>query len=115
MRWEMRIEDIKKVGVVGAGTMGSGIAQIIASKDKDVVLLDVSDEALDRGMKAINNSLARFVKKGEVSEEESKEIQSRIYITKKVGDLGDVDLAIEAVFEDMNVKKDTLKKLDVST
>ncbi|HSE84197.1 MAG TPA: 3-hydroxybutyryl-CoA dehydrogenase [Thermodesulfobacteriota bacterium] len=111
----MRSEHIKKVGVVGAGTMGSGIAQVIASKGKDVVLLDVSDEALDRGMKAISNSLARFVKKGEVSEDEGKEIQSRIYATKGIGDLGNVDLVIEAIFEDMNVKKDTLEKLDVST
>ena len=111
----MRNEDIKKVGVVGAGTMGSGIAQVIASNGREVVLLDVSDEALDRGMKAISNSLARFVKKGEVSEDEGKEIQSRIYRTKKVDDLGDVDLVIEAVFEDVNVKKDTLKKLDAST
>jgi 3-hydroxybutyryl-CoA dehydrogenase len=111
----MRSEDIRKVGVVGAGTMGSGIAQVIASKGKEVVLLDVSDEALDRGMRSISNSLERFVKKGEVSEEESKEIQSRIHATRRIEDLGDVDLVIEAVFEDMNVKKDTLKKLDVST
>ena len=64
----MNVEDVKKVGVLGAGTMGSGIAQVVASNGRGVVLLDVSDSALDRGMKSIRDSLARFVKKGEIKE-----------------------------------------------
>jgi len=111
----MRLEDIKKVGVVGAGTMGSGITQVVASNGREVVLLDISDSAVERGMKAIGNSLGRFVKKGEISEEDSNSILSRIKTTTKFEDLRDVDLVIEAIFEDMNVKKETFKKLDAST
>jgi 3-hydroxybutyryl-CoA dehydrogenase len=111
----MKVEDVKRVGVVGAGTMGSGIAQVVASNARDVVLLDVSDSALDRGMKAIGNSLGRLVKKGDIKEEDSKSILSRIKTTTKFHDMADVDLVIEAVFEDLNVKKETFKKLDDTT
>lgn len=111
----MNVEDVKKVGVLGAGTMGSGIAQVIASNGKDVVLLDVSDSALSRGMKTIGDSLGRFVKKGEIKEEDRNSILSRIHTTTKFEDLGDVDLVIEAVFENMDVKKETFKKLDSFT
>ncbi|MBI2487913.1 MAG: 3-hydroxybutyryl-CoA dehydrogenase [Deltaproteobacteria bacterium] len=111
----LKIEDVKRVGVVGAGTMGSGIAQVVASNGKEVVLLDISDSALDRGMSTIKNSIGRFIKKGEMSEEDSKSILSRIYMTKMFGDLGDVDLVIEAIFENMEVKKETFTKLDAST
>ena len=111
----MKVEDVKKVGVVGAGTMGSGIAQVVASNRRDVILLDVSDSALDRGMKAIGNSLGRLVKKGDIKEEDSKSILSRIKTTTRFEDLADVDLVIEAVFEDLNVKKETFKKLDAIT
>lgn len=111
----LKVEDVKKVGVVGAGTMGSGITQVVASNGREVVLLDISDSAVERGMKAIGNSLGRFVKKGEISEEDSNSILSRIKTTTKFEDLRDVDLVIEAIFEDMNVKKETFKKLDAST
>jgi 3-hydroxybutyryl-CoA dehydrogenase len=111
----LKIEDVKKVGVIGAGTMGSGIAQVVASNGREVVLLDISNSALERGMNAIKSSLARFVKKGEIKEEDSNSILSRVKTTTKFEDLGDVDLIIEAVFEDMNVKKETFKKLDAST
>lgn len=111
----MKVEDVKKVGVVGAGTMGSGIAQVVASNGRDVILLDVSDSALDRGMKAIGNSLGRVVKKGDIKEEDSKSILSRIKTSTKFEDLADTDLVIEAVFEDLNVKKETFKKLDATT
>ena len=111
----MNFEDVKKVGVLGAGTMGSGIAQVIGSNRKEVVLLDVSDSALGRGMKLIGDSLGRFVKKGEIKEEERNSILSRIQTTTRFDDLADVDLVIEAVFEDMGVKKETFKKLDSST
>ena len=111
----LKVEDVKKVGVVGAGTMGSGIAQVVASNGRDVILLDVSDSALDRGMKAIGNSLGRLVKKGDIKEEDSKSILSRIKTSTKFEDLADTDLVIEAVFEDLNVKKETFKKLDATT
>ncbi len=111
----LKVEDVKRVGVVGAGTMGSGIAQVAASSGREVVLLDVSDSALDRGMTTIRNSIARFVKKGEMSEEDSKSILSRIYVTKMYSDLSDVDLVIEAIFENLEIKKETFTSLDAST
>jgi len=111
----MNVEDVKKVGVLGAGTMGSGIAQVVASNGRGVVLLDVSESALGRGMKTIGDSLGRFVKKGEIKEEDRNSILSRIHTTTRFEDLADVDLIIEAVFEDMSVKKETFKKLDSST
>ncbi|MGE5446229.1 MAG: 3-hydroxyacyl-CoA dehydrogenase family protein [Ignavibacteriales bacterium] len=106
---------MKKVGVLGAGTMGSGIAQVVASNGRSVVLLDVSDSALGRGTKIIGDSLGRFVKKGEIKEEDRNSILSRIRTTTRFEDLADVDLIVEAVFEDMGVKKETFKKLDSST
>jgi len=108
-------EDIKTVGVVGAGTMGSGIAQVVASSGRNVVLVDVTDAALSRGIKAIEGSLGRLVKKETISEDESKSIVSRIKTTTKYEDFKDVDLIIEAAFEDMKVKKEIYKKLDEST
>jgi 3-hydroxybutyryl-CoA dehydrogenase len=106
------VEDIKKVGVVGAGTMGSGIAQVVASSGRNVVLVDVSDGALDKGIKAIEKSLARLVKKESISEEESTAIVSRIETATDFGKFEDSDFIIEAVFEDMGVKKEIYKKLD---
>lgn len=110
-----KIEDVKKVGVVGAGTMGSGIAQVVASSEREVVLIDISDAALERGIKGIEKSLGRLVKKETISEDESKSILSRVGTTTKFEDLDEVDLVIEAVFEDMKIKKDIYKKLDEAT
>ena len=107
-----KVEDIKKVGVVGAGTMGSGIAQVVASNNQDVVLVDVSDAALDRGFSIIEKSLARLVKKEAITDEDSHSITSKITKTTNFEDLGDVDLVIEAVFEDMDVKKEIYTTLD---
>lgn len=107
-----KVQDIKKVGVIGAGTMGSGIAQVVATKGRDVVLIDVFEGALEKGMKAIEKSLGRLVKKESISEEESASIVSRIEPSDSFDKLSDVDFVIEAVFEDMGVKKDIYKKLD---
>ncbi|GJM16126.1 MAG: 3-hydroxybutyryl-CoA dehydrogenase [Thermodesulfobacteriota bacterium] len=107
-----KVKDIKKVAVIGAGTMGSGIAQVVASNDREVLLLDVSDAALDRGTKAIEKSLGRLVKKETISLEHSNSILSCIRTTTNFEDLGDVDLVIEAVFEDMGIKKEIYSKLD---
>lgn len=109
------VDDIRKVGVVGAGTMGSGIAQIVASNGRNVLLVDVSDAALDRGKKAIEKSLGRLVKKETISQEDSNSILAGIQTSTKFEDLGDADLIIEAVFEDMAVKKDIYSKLDKIT
>lgn len=110
-----KVEDIKKVGVVGAGTMGSGIAQVVASSEREVVLIDVSEAALNRGIGGIEKSLGRLVKKETITEEAAKSVLSRIATSTKFEDLKDVNLVIEAVFEDMNIKKDIYKKLDEAT
>ncbi len=110
-----RVEDIKKVGVVGAGTMGSGIAQVVSTTGREVVLIDVSDKVLDKGMKGIESSLSRLVKKGTIKEEDKKDTMSRIKTTTGFEDLDKVDLVIEAIFEDMGVKKETFEKLDKIT
>jgi len=107
-----KVEDIKKVGVIGSGTMGSGIAQVVASNDIEVLLVDVSADALDRGIKGIEKSLGRLVKKEAIAQKDSNSILSKIVKTTNFNDLGDVDLVIEAVFEDMDVKKEIYNKLD---
>ncbi|MFQ5787326.1 MAG: 3-hydroxybutyryl-CoA dehydrogenase [Thermodesulfobacteriota bacterium] len=103
---------MKNVGVIGAGTMGSGIAQVVSSSDKSVVLLDVSDSALEKGIKSIEKSLSRLVKKGALEEDNSKSILSRIQTVTEYEGLREVDLVIEAIFEDINIKKETFQKLD---
>lgn len=110
-----KVEEIKKVAVVGAGTMGSGIAQVVASNDRDVLLLDVSETALDRGIKAIEKSLSRLIKKEVITQEASDSIIAKIKTTTDFEDLGKADLVIEAVFEDMGVKKEIYNKLDQVT
>ena len=107
-----KIGEIKKVAVVGAGTMGSGIAQVVASSDREVLLVDISDPALDRGMQVIDKSLGRLVKKESITQEDSSSLMNRITRTTNFEDLGDVDFVIEAVFEDMAVKKEIYSKLD---
>ncbi|NIU88522.1 MAG: 3-hydroxybutyryl-CoA dehydrogenase [Nitrosopumilaceae archaeon] len=103
---------MNKVGVVGAGTMGSGIAQVVASNKREILLVDVTDTALDRGMSAIEKSLGRLVKKETITEQDSSSILERITKTTNFEDLSEVDLVIEAAFEDMAIKKDIYQKLD---
>ena len=110
-----KVENIRKVGVIGAGTMGSGIAQVVASSGIEVTLIDVSEGYLERGIKNIEKSLERLVRKGDLREEDSKSSLSRIHPSTGFGDLSEADLIVEAVFEDMNVKKETFKKLDDNT
>jgi 3-hydroxybutyryl-CoA dehydrogenase len=110
-----KVEDVKRVAVIGAGTMGSGIAQVVASSEHRVLLLDVSQDALDRGMSTIEKSLGRLVKKEVIDHEERNSILGQITTTTSFEDLADADLVIEAVFEDMGVKKDIYSKLDKVT
>jgi len=110
-----KVENIKKVGVIGAGTMGSGIAQVVASSGMGVTLIDVSEGYLERGIKNIEKSLERLVKKGDLKEEDSRSSLSRIQSSTSFSDLSEADLVVEAVFEDMNVKKEIFKKLDENT
>lgn len=103
---------ITTIGVVGAGTMGSGIAQVAARARLNVVMRDVSDEVLRRGMAIIEKSLQRDLDKGRLSEGEKLEIVGRIRPTTSIDDLRESDFAIEAVNEDFSVKSDIFRQLD---
>ena len=107
----MRLEDIKTVGVVGAGTMGNGIAHVFALSGYDVKLADVSEGYLERALKTIEKNLGRQAKKGIISEEDIPKVLSRITTTTNLEDFADVDFVVEAVFEDEGVKRDIFNRL----
>ncbi|MEI6305537.1 MAG: 3-hydroxyacyl-CoA dehydrogenase family protein [Deltaproteobacteria bacterium] len=108
----MNIDDIKVVGVAGAGSMGAGIAQVAAQAGYQVKVVDVSDAVWARADKTIAKSLERMVKKEIFTEAQMKEIQGRISFSTDVASLAGAPLIIEAVFEDINVKKELFGKLD---
>ena len=103
--------DIKILGVVGAGTMGGGIAQVAASAGFDVLLHDVSPQLLDRSLKIMDKSLSKLAEKGKIKEDKAA-ILGRIKPTTALGDFKAVDYVVEAVFEDFEVKKGVLQELD---
>ena len=100
------------IAVVGAGTMGAGIAESAALVGMSVAMLDVHDEALERGRQTIERDLARRVKKGRISEGESEDALGRVWSTTSVGDLSGASLVVEAVVEDMDVKKKVFGDLE---
>jgi len=102
---------IQKIGIVGAGTMGSGIAQVAATSGFEVILNDVAEDYLRRSLAAMDKSLAKLAEKGKIAEDKGK-ILSRIKITTSLSDLKEAELVIEAVFEDFEVKKKVLQELD---
>ena len=102
---------VKTIGVVGAGTMGSGIAQVAAASGFDVVLNDTAEELLQGSLKAVDKSLSKLSEKGKLEEDKDK-ILSRIKATTQLEDLKKVDFVVEAVFEDFEVKKKVLLELD---
>ncbi|HEY7993304.1 MAG TPA: 3-hydroxybutyryl-CoA dehydrogenase [Candidatus Eremiobacteraceae bacterium] len=104
--------DIQKVGVCGCGLMGSGIAQTAATAGCDVIVLEADRAALERGMAGIRKSLDKFVEKGAIDAPARDAILGRIRTTTDVGDLKDRDLVIEAVVENMAVKKELFAALD---
>ena len=103
---------IKKIGVIGAGTMGHGISLVAAKAGYDVIIRDIKDEFVNKGLSRIEKFLNRSVEKGKMTEAEKKKILSKIKGTTKLEDLKDADLVVEAIFEDVNVKKDIFKNLD---
>ena len=103
---------IKKVGVVGAGTMGNGIAQIAAQIGCDVVMRDIETRFVEAGMKNIQDFLAKSVEKGKMDAKEKDAVLARIKGTVDMADLKDVDLIIEAVIEDLDLKRSVFKELD---
>jgi 3-hydroxybutyryl-CoA dehydrogenase len=103
--------DIKTIGVVGAGTMGGGITQVAATSGLDVLVHDVGQEYLDRGLKTIDKSVSKLIEKGKITEDKGK-ILGRIKTTTSLDDFKAVDFVVEAVFEDYEVKKKVLVVLD---
>lgn len=101
-----------KVCVVGAGTMGSGIAQVFATKGFEVVLCDTFENAAEKGYNMINKNLTKLVEKGKMDEAVKNETMERLHKTTNVEDAKDCDLVVEAIVENMSVKKDLFKKLD---
>ncbi|MBI2355056.1 MAG: 3-hydroxybutyryl-CoA dehydrogenase [Deltaproteobacteria bacterium] len=108
----MTIDDIKTVGVAGAGSMGAGIAQVAAQAGFQVRVVDVSEAVWARAEKTIATSLQRMVKKEIYTEVQMREIQGRITFSTDVASLAGVPFIIEAVFEDLGVKKELFAKLD---
>jgi len=102
---------INKIGIVGAGTMGTGIAQTSAASGFDVMLNDVKEDLLQHSLKRIDKSLAKFQEKGKLKEDKEN-IKARIQSTTSIEDLKESDFVIEAVFENFDVKKEVLVKLD---
>jgi 3-hydroxybutyryl-CoA dehydrogenase len=103
---------IERVGIVGFGQMGSGIAQVCAMAGLDVLARDVDQKFLERGFSRIDGSLARVVKSGKVSEEDAKRARGRIRSTTSLADFKDRDLVIEAVIEVMSAKREVFGELD---
>lgn len=103
------------IGVIGAGTMGNGIAQVAARAGYDVVMRDVKDEFLERGLKAIDKSLQRDVDKERLSEDEKKTIVSRIQTTTELEAMKEASLVVEAVTENLDVKLEVFRALDEIT
>lgn len=105
---------IRQAGVVGAGTMGSGIAQVIAVAGFPVTMVDRRQEDLDRGVGAIRKSLGRLLKKETIDQQMFDDTLARIAVSTDVSSLGDADLVIEAVFEDFAVKSGLFRSIDAT-
>jgi len=101
-----------KVFVIGAGVMGSGIAQVFAAKGMEVVICDIKQEFVERGYTGIQKALSKLVEKGKLDEAEKENILKRITKTIKLEDAQDCDFVVEAAVEDMGVKKELFTKLD---
>jgi 3-hydroxybutyryl-CoA dehydrogenase len=104
--------DIKTVMVVGAGQMGSGIAQVCAQSGYQVIVNDIKEEFLDKGFAVIARNLARQAEKGKITNEERDQTLSRLRKSIDIRDAGEVDLVIEAAVENMEVKKSIFAELD---
>ncbi len=104
--------DINSVGIIGAGTMGAGIAINFLNAGIPVTILEVTREGLDRGLAMVRKNYETLVRKGRLSEDRLEELMALITGTLDYADMGNVDLVIEAVFENMDIKKEVFSKLD---
>jgi 3-hydroxybutyryl-CoA dehydrogenase len=103
---------IKKVGVLGCGLMGSGIAQVAASAGFETVVCEVSDDLIQKGFVGIEKSLGKFAEKGTITSEQQKATRDRLSGTTSFADLTDCDIIIEAIIENLEEKCKTYKQLD---
>jgi 3-hydroxybutyryl-CoA dehydrogenase len=103
---------IKKVGVLGCGLMGSGIAQTAAQAGYETVVLEVEQRFLDKGLSGIDKSLGKFVEKGKLSQADKDACMGRLNGTTDAGNLADCDIVIEAIIENADLKRDTYRTLD---
>jgi 3-hydroxybutyryl-CoA dehydrogenase len=106
------LDDVETVGVVGAGTMGNGIAQVSAAAGYDVIMRDVEAEFVERGLDAIDDSLERLVRKDALEQDEADAARERVTGTTDLADLSDADLVVEAAPEEMELKRDVFADLD---
>lgn len=104
--------EIKKIGVLGAGTMGAGIVQVAAQSGLEVILRDIQQEFVDKGVKGIDKNLAKMVDKGKMEAANKDAVMARITGTVDMAALKDCDLIIEAAIEVMEIKKSIFKELD---
>lgn len=103
---------IQKIGVVGAGQMGAGIAQVAAMNGLSVIMNDIENAFLDRGMKSIEKSLSSLLRKDRISEDEKKAALGRIQTTIEISAMENADFVVEAVIENEALKLDIFKQLD---
>jgi 3-hydroxybutyryl-CoA dehydrogenase len=112
MRGRILEMEIKALGVVGAGQMGGGIAQVASTSGLSVVMSDIKDEFLERGFAAIEKSLGRMVKKEKISEQDQKAILGRIEGTTSIDDMAKADFIVEAATEEEDLKLQIFRNLD---
>ena len=105
-------ERIKRVGVVGCGTMGSGIVQVCAQSGYQTIVSEMSEEFLKKGLGAIHSFMNKGIEKGKMTQQEKESILARIKAVTDLKDFSDCDLVIEAVSEDLNLKKRIFADLD---
>ena len=103
---------MEKIFVLGAGTMGAGIVQAFAQKGYEVIVRDIKDEFVERGLTGINKNLSNLVSKGKMTEETKEDILSRISGTTDMNLAADCDLVVEAAIENMKIKKEIFAELD---
>src|SRR5438046_2406565 len=104
--------EIKKVGVLGCGLMGAGIAQTAAMAGFETTVREVSPELIQKGFASIEKSLERFADKGTISAEQQKATRDRLFGTTSFNDLADCDIIIEAIIENLDEKQKTYRELD---
>jgi 3-hydroxybutyryl-CoA dehydrogenase len=111
----MKPDEVRKVGVIGCGLMGSGITEVVAKSGADVVFVEISDEKCKKGVGKVEKSTGAAAEKGKLAPEDRDAILGRITPTTDISEVADVDLVIEAVTEDLDLKLEVFKKLDEIT